>query len=51
MTQELAFPGTDDGRTVEEFDAQIKAENAALAGVKDSLTTEVQPDDSEGSTS
>lgn len=29
-TAELAFPGTDDGRTVEEFDAAIKAENARL---------------------
>lgn len=27
MTDELAFPGTDDGRTVAEFDARIKAHN------------------------
>ncbi len=29
MDEELAFPGTDDGRTVAEVDAYIKAENAA----------------------
>jgi hypothetical protein len=29
MDEELAFPGTDDGRTVAEVDAYIKAENTA----------------------